>query len=78
MVFDKVVEMLNNYRDTEGEITRETDFNDLGLDSLDRVELAMSLEGEFNVTLEMDNAAMNTVGEVVDAVEKELAKQAGA
>ena len=78
MVFDKVVEMLNNYRDTEGEITRETDFNDLGLDSLDRVELAMSLEGEFNVTLEMDNAAMNTVGEVVDAVEKGLAKQAGA
>ena len=78
MVFDKVVEMLNNYRDTEGEITRETDFNDLGLDSLDRVELAMSLEGEFNVTLEMDNTAMNTVGEVVDAVEQELAKQAGA
>ena len=78
MVFDKVVELLKNYRDTEGEITRETSFNDLGLDSLDRVELAMSLEGEFNVTLEMDNTAMNTVGEVVDAVEQELAKQAGA
>ena len=44
MVFDKVVELLKNYRDTDSEITRETGFADLGLDSLDRVELAMSLE----------------------------------
>ncbi len=78
MVFDKVVEMLKNYRETDAEITRETNFADLGLDSLDRVELAMGLEGEFNVTLEMSNETMNTVGAVVDAVEHELAKQAGA
>ena len=38
----------------------------------------MSLESEFDVTLEMNNAAMNTVGEVADAVEAELAKKAGA
>lgn len=43
MVFDKVVELLKNYRDTDSEITRETGFADLGLDSRDRVELAMSL-----------------------------------
>ena len=78
MVFDKVVELLKNYRDIDSEITRETGFADLGLDSLDRVELAMSLESEFDVTLEMNNAAMNTVGEVADAVEAELAKKAGA
>ncbi len=75
MVFDKVVDLLKNYRDTEEEITPQTSFADLGLDSLDRVELAMSLETEFNVTLELNNASMGTVGEVAQAVEQELAKQ---
>ena len=44
---------------------------DLGADSLDVVELIMSFEDEFGITLpDEDIAAMKTVGDVVNYINK--------
>ena len=53
------------------EITRETTFESLGIDSLDTVEMVMDLESELGVDLEMEEK-LNTVGELVDFVESKL------
>lgn len=54
-------------------ITRETDFYDLKFDSLDIVEIVMSIETRFNIELE-DNEyeQLRTMGQVVQLVEKKL------
>ncbi|EEG77215.1 acyl carrier protein [Dethiobacter alkaliphilus] len=54
----------------EGEIAKETSFEDLDADSLDIVELVMSLEEEFNLEIsdeEVEN--IKTVGDVVRYIE---------
>ena len=67
--FNKVVEILVEAKDLEAaNITEASTWNDLGLDSLDTVELVMNLEDEFGVQLEM-NENLKTVGDVVAAVE---------
>lgn len=44
--------------------------DDLGADSLDSVELIMSLEEEFSITIEPSQAeSLNTVGEIVALVD---------
>ena len=55
MTFDKVAEMIAEYKGIELEtITAESSFADLQLDSLDVADLAMNLEDEFGVTIELD------------------------
>ena len=53
------------------DITRETTFESLGIDSLDTVEMVMDLEEEMGVDLEMEEK-VNTVGELVDFIESKL------
>jgi acyl carrier protein len=55
----------------EGEVTLEAAINDdLGADSLDAVELIMSLEEEFDLTIEASAAEdLKTVGDVVALVD---------
>lgn len=46
---------------------------DLGADSLDRAELAMDIEDEFDITLrDDDESVVKTVDDLVTAVEKQL------
>ena len=53
----------------EGEITRDANFEDLDLDSLDLVELAQIIEDEFGVELDGDAVKdVKTVGDVIDLV----------
>lgn len=56
----------------ESEVTEDKHlFNDLGADSLDFVELSMTLEREFNVKFsEEDMASVKTVGDVYALIEK--------
>ena len=56
----------------ESEVTEDKHlFNDLGADSLDFVELSMTLEREFNVKFkEEDMACVKTVGDVYVLIEK--------
>ena len=59
-------------RISESEITKDKHiFNDLGADSLDFVELCVTLEREFNVKFsEEDTAKVKTVGDVYTLIEK--------
>lgn len=72
MVFERLRDILAEQLEAEPDsITLETDIaNDLGADSLDVVELAMTVEEEFNVAIpdeEIEN--LKTVADVVDFIE---------
>lgn len=72
MVFDKVKEILVDQLDLDPEkITMESSFiDDLGADSLDLVDLVMSLEDEFGVEVPDDAIeTMKTVGDAVKYIE---------
>lgn len=75
MVFEKVSNILAEQFDIdESEITMDTDLvNGLNADSLDFVDLIMSLEDEFSVEFHEDQAdSFKTVGDVVNYIEKEI------
>ena len=72
MVFEKIRTILADQLDVEQEsITTETDIAaDLGADSLDVVEMMMSIEDEFDVEIpdeEIEN--IKTVGDVVNYIQ---------
>ena len=72
MVFDKMKEVLADQFDVDPEtITRETDLmSDLGADSLDLVELIMTLEEEYGVSATDESIYEHkTVGEISDYIE---------
>ena len=54
------------------EITRESTFESLGIDSLDVVEMVMDLESELGVELEMEDQKITTFQELADFVESKL------
>ena len=66
MVFDKVKEILGEYVDSE--ITMETAFDDLGIDSLDMLDMVMKVEEELGVEVEL-NPSITTVGALVELIE---------
>lgn len=69
MVYEKIMGILAEYKGMDvGDVSENTSFEELELDSLDTVELLMRIEDEFSVTLELDEA-MKTVGDLVRAVE---------
>ena len=75
MVFEKVKAILSEQFDVEEDsITQETSMvEDLGADSLDVVDLLMSLEDEFEIEVpdeEIEN--IKTVGELVKYIEENV------
>jgi acyl carrier protein len=75
MVFDRIVEALSSQFEVDpGKITRDTDvMNDLGADSLDLVELIMTLEDEYGVSVTDESVYEHkTVGEIADFIESLL------
>ena len=72
MIFDKIKEILIDQFDVDGDtITKETDLmSDLGADSLDLVELIMTLEEEYGINATDESVyELKTVGEIVDFIE---------
>ena len=72
MIYDTVVALLCDQLGVEEyKISASSDiFEDLGADSLDVVTLLMSLEDEFGLTIEDDQAQeMHTVGDIVSFIE---------
>lgn len=56
-IFEKVVKVLAEYKESDpSEIKMETTFEELGLDSLDTVEIVMNLEDELGLELEMNES----------------------
>ncbi|MDD7771146.1 MAG: acyl carrier protein [Faecousia sp.] len=71
-MFEKIVSYLSRQLDIPAEdISRDTTFESLHLDSLDTVEMIMDLEEDLGVDLELEDK-LNTVGELVDYIEAKL------
>ena len=71
-MFEKIQAYLANQLDiSTDDITPETTFESLGIDSLDTVEMVMDLEEQLGVDLELEEK-LATVGELVDFVESKL------
>jgi len=67
-MLEKITKIIRDYKgDDEIVVTEETSFADLDLDSLDIVELVMSLEEEFSITIEM-NEDITTIGDLMKIV----------
>lgn len=70
MVFEAVAELLAERLECEvSEIKMESTFHDLGIDSLDTVDLLMELEDKLNISIEL-NEKVETVGDLVTFIEK--------
>ena len=54
------------------EITPDSTFESLGIDSLDIVEMIMDLESELGVELEMEDQQIYTFGELAEFIESKL------
>jgi len=64
MYFESIAKVIAERTDRDvAEIKPESTFNELGFDSLDTVELLMSLEDEIGVEIELDQK-ITTVGEL--------------
>ena len=73
MIFEKIKELLADQLDVSADdMTMESDIaNDLGADSLDVVELLMSIEDEFEIDIpdeEIEN--IKTIGDLVKYIEE--------
>lgn len=72
MIFDKVKEILVDQLDVdEDKVTMDASIvDDLGADSLDLVDMVMSLEEEFDVEIPDDQVEnIKTVGDIVKYIE---------
>ena len=57
---------------TADDITPESTFESLGIDSLDIVEMIMDLESELGVELEIEDQKIATIQELADFIESKL------
>ena len=72
MMFNKIAKYLSEQMDIAIEdITPDTTFESLGIDSLDTVDLVMDLEDELGVELELEEKVA-TIGELVAFVESKM------
>ena len=57
MMLERITEILRNYKgDDSLQVNENSTFEELGLDSLDTVQLVMDIEEEFDITIEMDKS----------------------
>lgn len=73
MTIEKVKELLADHLDIDtAEITDETTFEDLGVDSLDTVEIMMEMEDEFGIEIKPAEVG-KSVKELVAYIDAKLA-----
>lgn len=71
-MLEKLIQYLAQELDIPAEeITADTTFESLHLDSLDTVEMLMDLENELGIDLEIEEK-LSTVGELADFIESKL------
>ncbi len=72
MVSEKIKELIAEQISVDvEEITDNKSLEDLGIDSLDVTEIAMSIEDEFDIEFEADTS-MKTVADLIAAVEAKV------
>lgn len=73
MIYDRIIDMVaDQFGVDKDELSRDTSFaDDLSADSLDVVELSMTIEEEFDLgeIAEDDLKKISTIGDLVDYVE---------
>lgn len=77
MTFDKLKKLLAEQLNvSEDKVTMESKvIDDLGADSLDVVEMLMTLEDEFNVTVsDEESVNLKTVGDIVKLIDSKTEK----
>ena len=73
MYFDKIAKIISERTGCDiADIKPESKFSDLGIDSLDTVELLMSLEDEIGIEIELDQKV-----ETVDDLDKSIQSKQG-
>ncbi|MCD7769386.1 MAG: acyl carrier protein [Oscillospiraceae bacterium] len=77
MIFESIAALIADRLECDpADITMDSKFHDLGIDSLDTVELLMQLEDEIGMEVELDQK-VETVGELVAFIETKKAEQEG-
>ena len=72
-MFEKLAKFAAKQLDLDlAEITPDSTFESLGIDSLDVVEMVMDLESELGVELEMEDEKITTFGELAAFIETKL------
>ena len=72
-MYEKLVSYAAKQLDLDpDEITRESTFESLGIDSLDIVEMIMDLESELGIELELEDQNITTFGEMADFIESKV------
>ena len=77
MTFDKVKKLLADQLNVDANTITEKSkvIDDLGADSLDVVEMLMTLEDEFNVTVtDEESVNLKTVGDIVKLIDSKTKK----
>ncbi len=70
MIFEEIAKLIADHNDCDvAEITMDSSFKDLGIDSLDTVEMLMNLEDVIGKEIELDEK-VETVGDLVRFIEK--------
>jgi acyl carrier protein len=72
-VLEKLAEIIRENTGDTQEITAETTFEALGIDSLDIVEMVMQLEELYSISIELEEK-MATVGELAAYIETKIAE----
>lgn len=74
MIFDAIAELIADRNDCDvSEITMDSTFADLGIDSLDTVEMLMELEDKVGQEIELEEK-VETVGDLVRYIEEKYGK----
>ena len=72
-MYEKLVSYATKQLELEpDEITPESTFESLGIDSLDIVEMIMDLESELGVELDMEDEKISTFQELADFIEAKI------
>lgn len=77
-ILDKIVTIADDFGAVQSYVTMEAMLSyDLGLDSVDQVQLLMDIEREFNLSIPNDvQKSIQTIGDLVRFIEKETAQPA--
>lgn len=74
MTLEKVIELLAEHLDMDAsELTEDTTFESLGVDSLDTVEIMMEMEDEFGIEIKPQEAG-KSVKELVAYIDSKRAE----
>ena len=72
-MYDKLVNYAAKQLELDAaEITPDSTFESMGIDSLDIVEMIMDLESELGVELDLEDQKITTFGELADFIEKKV------